>query len=497
MRPVRRLLEVFGLHLARTDIRQNSDFHDAALVQILEASGQSRSRAMDGLGHGTTSSALRGWLQIWHPIQRPREQLGKQRAWCSTVCAWLPPTFAAMALAGIGSLIVSMTRHAADLLVVYVLAREAGLQIGEGSDWVLPIPVVPLLETIDDLHAGPSILTAYMDMPVVQRSLAYRQQLSGSENLSQEIMVGYSDSNKDGGFLASNWHLRSSQRKISTRAKELGLDVIFFHGRGGTVSRGAGPADRFLESLPVGSVHGRMRMTEQGETIAQKYANQGTATFELEQLQAGLVSAHLRAKDFSDDNPEIRDVMDQVVEASRVAWTKLIAEPGFITYWAESTPIDALEQARIGSRPARRTGKRSVEDLRAIPWVFSSWNQSRHVLTGWYGVGTALHQLKQEDKESFEALQEAAKSWPFLRGCLINCETSLHTGSPEIMRSYAELVKDETMPRTCLGTDFCRTRSHQGNLGRSWWPSDHPSPAPHARLGLAWPATGQPAPPPD
>jgi len=193
-----------------------------------------------------------------------------------------------------------------------------------------------------------------------------------------------------------------------------------------------------------------MRMTEQGETIAQKYANQGTATFELEQLQAGVVEAYLRQQDLSDEKPEIRAIMDRVVESSRIAWTSLIAEPGFIEYWAQSTPIDALEQAHIGSRPPRRTGRRSVEDLRAIPWVFS-WTQSRHVLTGWYGVGTALTELKSNDPEGFAVLKDAAKSWPFWRGCLINSETSLLTGSPDIMKRYAALVGDEKCRSHILG----------------------------------------------
>ncbi|TVR43045.1 MAG: phosphoenolpyruvate carboxylase, partial [Planctomycetota bacterium] len=435
--PVRRLLEVFGLHLARTDIRQNSAFHETALLQVLTAGSRTEAEKWSQLDLMERAEVLRHLLS--QPALSPnRELLGPEARTVIDCLRVVAAHVRRHGPHGIGSLIVSMTRHHVDLLTVYLLAREAGLAEGEGCDWWLPIPVVPLFETIDDLAIAPQILHAYLSETVVQRSLSKQ---SRTFRPRQEVMIGYSDSNKDGGFLASQWHLRRAQRGLSDIALQHGVDIVFFHGRGGTMSRGAGPADRFLDGLPAGTVHGMMRLTEQGETIAQKYANQGTATFELEQLQAGVVEAFLRrdAKDGAEAG--LISVVDALVDRSHRAWRSLLQTPGFLDYWAQATPIDALEQARIGSRPPRRTGKRSVEDLRAIPWVFS-WTQSRHMLTGWYGIGSALQMLQEDQPGVMDQLRDAARHWPFWRGCLMNAETSLLTSDPEIMRQYAQLVVD-------------------------------------------------------
>jgi phosphoenolpyruvate carboxylase len=338
---------------------------------------------------------------------------------------------------GIGALIVSMTRSVSDLLTVYVLAREAGLvRPDDQGELVCLVPVVPLFETIDDLMAAPDLLASFLDHPITQRSL---KQLGGAPVV--QVMLGYSDSNKDGGILMSQWSLHTAQRALTEVASARGVQLRFFHGRGGTVSRGAGPTHRFFGALPQGSLTGSFRLTEQGETIAQKYANQITATYNLELLSAGVLGSTLKGQQASGMNSRFHGAIGRLAERSRDAYQAILQADGFMTYWAAATPIDVLERSSIGSRPSRRTGRRTLEDLRAIPWVFS-WNQSRHYLPGWYGLGTALEELEQDEPEHFATVCEAAKACSFLRYVLMNAETSLASVDLDILADYAGLVDD-------------------------------------------------------
>ncbi len=263
--------------------------------------------------------------------------------------------------AGLGGLIVSMTRGVEDLLAVHVLAREAGLERQDESGPYLPLPVVPLFETIDDLEAAPDILAAYLDTEVAVRSLARMQ--GRRERPVQEVMVGYSDSSKDGVVVASFIALYRCQRALDRLAEARGVDVRFFHGRGGTIGRGAGPTHRFLAALP--RPRGQLRVTEQGETIAQKYANRVTAAHHLELLLGGTLRATLDGP--KKDPPELEAAFDRLATDSRRAYRALVDAPGFSGFFEQATPIDALEHSRIGSRPSRRTGQRTLSDLRAIP----------------------------------------------------------------------------------------------------------------------------------
>ena len=305
---------------------------------------------------------------------------------------------------GIGSLIISMTRSVSDLLVVHLLAREAGLSKRREGWWRCPIPVVPLLETEADLNAGPAILQRYLKLEPVRLALCQIQHptSTGAElaslPIAQQVMIGYSDSNKDAGFAAGQWALYRAERTIADAVKDVDAQAVFFHGRGGTASRGGGPTQHFLNALPSGSLHGAIRMTEQGETIAQKFANQGTATYYLEQLQASTVAAGVFGSYDEAPPSSWSDLLQNFADASSATYRELLLDGDFLTYWSQSTPIDALEFSTIGSRPVRRTGKRTLADLRAIPWVFS-WTQNRHYLTGWYGFGSA-----------YEALDDAGKA---------------------------------------------------------------------------------------
>jgi len=277
----------------------------------------------------------------------------------------------------------------------------------------------------------------FLQHPITRRSLAARN----PERPMLQVMLGYSDSNKDGGIIMSQWALYRAQRELTRVAREEGVEIVFFHGKGGTVSRGAGPTHRFLASLPLGSLTGALRLTEQGEVIAQKYGNPSTALYNLELLLAGVAATTVRQTIDPAPDERMLATAERLAKGSRDAYRDLLLSEGFIEYWSQATPIDALERTTFGSRPARRTGQRTLEDLRAIPWVFS-WNQARHYLPGWFGTGTALEQLEQEDPETFAILGERIHEWSFLRYVLYNIENSLASADLDLMRDYAGLVQD-------------------------------------------------------
>jgi len=433
--PVERQVLLGGFQLAELDVRQNSAFHDRALSQLLVAAGIAKTD-FDQWDESSRLAFLNDELRSPRPFAPRRAALGAEANSVLECYRVLADHFEKYRGEGLGSLIVSMTRNVSDLLVVYLLAREVGLVRNEAGGLVCPLPVVPLFETLEDLRRAPEILRGFIQHPVTRRSLA----LQGRAKPLVQVMVGYSDSNKDGGILAAQWRIHQAQEALADEAENLGIELRFFHGRGGTTSRGAGPTHRFLEALPHGSLKGSLRLTEQGETIAQKYANSITATYNLELLLAGTAATLLKHNKHEADDPELTRVLDRLSEESSAAYRDLIHTPDFLTYWSDATPIDALERSFIGSRPARRTGRRSFEDLRAIPWVFS-WNQSRHYLPGWYGMGSGLAKLAKEDPEGFELLAGRGTRWSFLRYVLYNVETSLASADLDLMAQYAELVE--------------------------------------------------------
>ncbi|MBI5155317.1 phosphoenolpyruvate carboxylase [Candidatus Poribacteria bacterium] len=437
--PVRRMVSVFGFHLASLDIRQNSDFHDRAMDQLLEAAGFPDS-TFSKWPEARRFAFLAAELQSPRPLTPRKAELGTEAGAILDCYNTLSGHVDRFGTEGLGSLIVSMTRNVSDLLVVYVFAREVGLLMAGEGGLHCPLPVVPLFETLDDLKRAPDILDAFLSHPITRRSLAAQDQ----SRPVQQIMIGYSDSNKDGGIFASQWTLYRAQKALSECARLHGVRPRFFHGRGGTPSRGAGPTHRFLEALPHGSVNGEFRVTEQGETIAQKYANMDTAVYNLELLLAGVTHTTVRDSHLEDRDAELLSILDQLSEYTRESYQELLRKDGFLTYWAQATPIDALERAAIGSRPARRTGARSIQDLRAIPWVFS-WNQSRHYLPGWYGVGSGLERLRREDASAFEVLVRRGTNWPFLRNIVFNTETILASANLDLMWAYASVVQDNSI----------------------------------------------------
>ncbi len=484
--PALRRVGVLGFHLGKLDVRQNSDYHDRAFSQLLKAAGFDDADSWAEWPEERRLELLNRELVGPRPFTRFGRKIG-------TECDELLATYRVLSdqadkygWDGLGPLIVSMTHRLSDLLVVYVFAREAGLarfQVDAekgGGRLVCPLPVVPLFETNDDLEIAPGLMADFLRHPVTQASIRSRPGrppsllVSRGETLPvQQVMLGYSDSNKSSGILAAQYALHVCQEQLSDVADEIGVRLRFFHGRGGTISRGAGPTHRFLESLPQRSLGGDVRLTEQGETVSQKFANTESAAYNLELLVAGVTGVTLenRASHGSSKPPHhaLRPAAALLSDYSRDAYRELVEADGFIDFFRQATPIDVLEQSNIGSRPSRRTGQRTLDDLRAIPWVFS-WNQARFYLPGWFGVGTALERLAGEEPKLFERLcddQTGVSDYPFLNYVLTNVETNIASADRDLMQRYAQLVEDkdlrERFMQTLLG-EYDRTEQSLNQL---------------------------------
>jgi phosphoenolpyruvate carboxylase len=462
VRPLLRLLDSIGLHLARIDIRQNSEFYEKALSQMMVAAGVEDAENFSKWNEAKRLEFLNHELATPRPLTHASMTLPKEASEARDTLAVVAKHIRKHGAEGVGALIVSMTRNLVDLLTVYVLAKEVGLTHQEDGQLRCILPVVPLFETYEDLEGAPAISQAFLSHSCTRHSL----RIGNSDTKPRFIiMLGYSDSNKDTGILASQWILKSAQSKLFEVGEDHGVKITFFHGRGGTVGRGAGPTHRFLEALPKGSLNGGLRVTEQGEVIAQKYNTPATATANLEWLLAGSLGAQLLATK-QESNPLVDDAMETLAKRSRVAYRELLDADGFIEFYRQATPIDAIEQSRIGSRPSRRSGKATLEDLRAIPWVFS-WNQSRFYVPGWYGVGSALNELEQTSPDAYKAIQENLQSKPFLRYVFYNIESSISSSNEKWMRTYAGMVEDVALRERMLGQildERTRTVQHLDKL---------------------------------
>ncbi len=370
--PVIRHLDVFGFHLALLDIRQNSGFHDRAI----EGLGKYIETSLEYYSSWSEDNKrvfLNNELLTLRPLVHPKVKLqGEIKELLCTYDVIADHPFAAD---GIGALIVSMTRNVSDLLAVYLFARESGL-LSRSPDGEIysSISVSPLFETIDDLERSPQIMEEFLDHALTKATLKY-----GKTPGEQQIMLGYSDSNKDGGILASNWGLQKAQKELQLVAEKRKVKLRFFHGRGGTISRGAGPSHRFIRGLPKAALGGDLRITEQGEAISQKFANRSNAAFNLETYAASVYHSFTNNIE-EKDQQECEQLFQYLAKLSYTHYRTLVESDGFVSFFRQATPVDAIEHARIGSRPARRTGNTSLSDLRAIPWV-CSWGQSRFFLS--------------------------------------------------------------------------------------------------------------------
>src|SRR5439155_469352 len=299
------------------------------------------------------------------------------------------------------------------------------------------LPIVPLFESIDDLRRAPEIVRDLMQVPLVRRTVR-------AQGGVFEVMIGYSDSNKDGGFLASNWELAKAQLRLTRLGRECGVPIAFFHGRGGSVSRGGAPTGRAIAAQPAGSIQGRLRLTEQGEVVSFKYANRGTAAYQTELLAASVLEHSLKSEREQALVPttEFDEAMEALSGAAHAAYRRLVEHPRLVDYFQAASPVEEIALLNIGSRPARRTGVRTLADLRAIPWVFA-WTQNRHCIPGWYGLGTGLATFLDVRGSRGEALlKRMFNDFRLFRLVLDEVEKTLAYVDLDLARAYAELVAD-------------------------------------------------------
>jgi len=436
---VRRQLEIFGLHSMRLDIREESTRYNSALGEVLRAlnladnfSAMSEDEKLALLirllsaplselsSHpGITSATSETWA-LFQLIARVRDIYGVEL---------------------LGPVVIFMCKSASDVLSVLLLARWMGCDAG--------LQIVPLIETIEDLQDAPSILEKLFILS------AYREHLATCDN-AQMVMIGYSDSNKDGGYVMANWALYQAQEQITEIARAHNVTLTIFHGRGGTIARGGGPANRAIRAQPAGSINGRFRLTEQGETIAARYSNPELAHRHLEQIVHAVLMASSPVNTQTEIPAAWRVEMDSISATARKVYRQLVYEtPRFIEFWQAATPLDEIKRLHIGSRPAARTQSGEVSKIRAIPWVFS-WMQSRFNLPGWFGLGSAL-----ESAGNVSLLREMYVGWPFFKTMLDNSEMSMIKADLEIASLYVSLVPDKRLAAEifhAIKTEYDRTR---------------------------------------
>ena len=438
VRPVRRMVEIFRFSTVHLDLRENSTRTTKTLQEIwASVEGARPEDAPD-----VDSSEWRAWLtaELSKPRATPRDlELSEEARETLATFALVAEMRAELDREAVGAFILSMTRSVNDVLGAYLLAKEARIYLDSPGVEICQLPIVPLFETIEDLRAAPAIMKELLSIPLVRRSVRWQGGF-------HEVMIGYSDSNKDGGYFASNWELYKAQAKLTEIGEQAGIPIAFFHGRGGSVSRGGAPTARAIAAQPPGSVRRQYRVTDQGEVVSFKYSNRGTAAFQME-LTAASVMDHVlnSAKDVDAARHEFDDAMEALSGASRAVYTQLINHPGLVEYFQNASPLDELALLNIGSRPARRFGARTLSDLRAIPWVFA-WAQNRHIITGWYGIGSALKSFIEVRGETGEALLHRMfeRSKPF-RLILDEVEKTLRMVDLSIAREYSKLVPDETI----------------------------------------------------
>ncbi|MCW3061048.1 MAG: Phosphoenolpyruvate carboxylase [Capsulimonas sp.] len=441
--PLLNQARVFGFHLARLDIRDHKEKYIGALSAVFAPLGVDWS----ALDEDAKIALLEREIANPRPLipaeldydDNANETINLLRL-AKTKTQQIGPE-------AIGSLIMSMASTVSDVLAMLLLAKEARLLKIEGDHFVSSIDVAPLFETIADLENAPQVLDTLLSNPV------YRKNIEARGN-QQEVMVGYSDSNKDGGYVTANWKLYVAQTKLAEVSRKHGVALRIFHGRGGAVGRGGGPANKAILAQPPGSVQGRLKITEQGEVIAARYFDERIAYRNLEQTVHAVLTASAEAAQpgHAEPKPEWTEAMDEISDDAFAAYRGLVYEdPEFVRFFHEATPIGELAQLNIGSRPPKRTASDKIEDLRAIPWVFS-WMQSRYTLPGWYGVGSSLSRYAAKSPEQLQRLQDMYQHWAFFKTTLDNAQMSLAKADMDIAAKYASLVSDEKLRDRIYGS---------------------------------------------
>ena len=434
LRTLRRAVDCFGFYMTALDIRQNSAVHERTITELLGVAGVSK--AYRDLAEDARIELLSQEIVSSRPIVSPFHTYSDETAGELAIFRAVAAIHAGFGEGAIAQCIISMTRGVSDLLEVALLLKEAGLVEADGAS---RLNIVPLFETIDDLQHAASIMDRLLYLP------AYRRLVSSRGNI-QEVMLGYSDSNKDGGFITSGWELYKAEISLVEVFQRHGVRLRLFHGRGGSVGRGGGPSYDAILAQPDGAVNGQIRITEQGEIISSKYSNAEVGRNNLEILAAATLEASLLQPKQSALSGEYLQVMEELSALAFAAYRKLVYETdGFVDYFWSSTVINEIATLNIGSRPASRTTARRIEDLRAIPWVFS-WAQCRLMLPGWYGFGSAVQAwLAKNPDKGLAFLQEVYREWPFFRSLLSNMDMVLAKSNIAIASRYADLVEDEAL----------------------------------------------------
>jgi phosphoenolpyruvate carboxylase len=447
-----RQVDVYGFHLTPLDFRQDSSRHSDAFNEIADYLG-----LLDKPYEELSEAEKTAWLVQELKTRRPLipAEVTFSEATTETIDTFkiLRALQLEFGLNICHTYIISMTNFVSDVLEVLLLAKEAGLY--DPILGVSTMRIVPLFETVEDLKRAPAVMTELFELPLYRACLA-----GGYENIDtsksylnlpdlaphnlQEIMLGYSDSNKDSGFLSSNWEIHKAQKNLARIGNKYGIDIKIFHGRGGSVGRGGGPAYAAILAQPTSTINGRIKITEQGEVLASKYSLPELALYNLETISTAAIQASLLGSGFDDIEPW-NQIMEEISMASRRAYRQLIYEqPDFLDFFMSVTPIEEISKLQISSRPARRSqGKKDISSLRAIPWVFS-WTQSRFLLPAWYGVGTALQDfLDQEPEENLTLLRSFYSKWPFFKMVISKVEMTLSKVDLQMASHYVEELAPE------------------------------------------------------
>ena len=441
---LREAVEVFGFHLSGLDMRQNSEVHESVVAELLAWAGVHPDYA--SLPEGDRVELLSAELTTRRPLTSPDAEFSELTTKELAIMAAGAKAVRVLGAGAVPNYIISMCTSVSDMLEAAVLLKEVGvLDPGVGSEPSCPIGIVPLFETIEDLQGGADTLLATLDIPI------YRA-IVRSRGDSQEVMLGYSDSNKDGGYLAANWALYRAELDLVDAARKSGIRLRLFHGRGGTVGRGGGPSYEAILAQPPGAVAGSLRITEQGEVIAAKYAEPRLAHRNLETLIAATIeSTLLDVEGLGSDADAAYAVLDELAALARTAYSELVHDtPGFVQYFEASTPVAEIGALNIGSRPASRKQTKAISDLRAIPWVLS-WSQSRVMLPGWYGTGAAFERWIDGDDARLATLTALYEKWPFFRTVLSNMAMVMSKSDLGLAARYADLVPDAELRDRVFG----------------------------------------------
>lgn len=435
-----RQVELFGFHLMTLDIRQHSQEHENTMTEVLHKLG-----IVDNYGALSEEEkipVLVKLLEDQRPLTSHHIEYSDSTRECLNVYEVVAKAQKEFGVNCISSYLISMTEAASDMLEVMVFAKEVGLlRIDENGEVICTIQAVPLFETIDDLHAAPDIMRQLFAIPVYRKAVAARGNM-------HEIMLGYSDSNKDGGAVTANWELRIALNSITEAGKEHNVKLKFFHGRGGSLGRGGMPLNRSILAQPPHTVGAGIKITEQGEVLSSRYSLEGIAYRSLEQATWALITSARLAR-YPEQAPQVEkeweDIASAISEAAQKKYQDLIfRDPDFLTFFKESTPLNEVGELNIGSRPSKRKNSDRFEDLRAIPWVFS-WTQSRYLLPAWYAAGTAIQQYVGDDQHKLATLQTMYEKFPFFRSLIDNLQMALAKADMKIASQYASMIKDDTI----------------------------------------------------